>query len=101
LKSFYESEDADKKINAGALSLARNFTQAITRETEVQIVLNMSSDLIKTLTTTEGEKAQLAAGVLLSSARMHGTKKALGKEGFAAALKQFNTGLTTLVSDNQ
>jgi molecular chaperone HtpG len=99
LKSYFQSDEADKKIGSGALRLARAFTDKIAAESPVQLVINISSPLIQKLIKLDNDKAKYAARMMLSSARMLGTKKALGEDGFNGAMKEFSENMITLLGD--
>jgi len=99
LKAFYESDDADRDMNAGVLRLARAFTKKIDPESPVQLVLNLGSPLMQLLIARGDNKAKSAAQIMLASARMLGTRKALGADGFIGAMQTFNAHLMTLLGD--
>ena len=99
LKAYFESDDADRDMGAGVLRLARAFTQKIDPESPVQLVINLRSPLMQLLISRNDAKAKSAAQIILASARMLGTRKALGGDGFVGAMQTYNAHLMTLLGD--
>ena len=98
LKSYYESDEADKNISKGALSLARAFTQKIESKAPLHLVINLNSPIIKALNHIPDQTAQACANTLSANARMLCKHKALGTDGFAQALQSLNIGILGMIT---
>jgi molecular chaperone HtpG len=70
LKKQTESEEMDRRISAGVLSLARLYTEKLQGETAAYFYVNLDSPLIQRLLETEGDKQQHIAQLLRSFSLM-------------------------------
>jgi molecular chaperone HtpG len=72
LKQKMETDDIDRRISTGVLSLARIYTNQLQSKTSAYLYVNLDSPLIQRLLETEAETQQQMALLLLSFSQMMG-----------------------------
>lgn len=103
LKSFYESDEAERRIGAGVLQLARSLTEKIAPEAPTRLVLNLAAPLIAQLAdaATPPPRAAAAAAALRAHARLATGGGAVGAEGHRGAIGALNAALGALLTEGE
>jgi molecular chaperone HtpG len=98
LKKRIESEELDRRISTGVLSLARIYTNKIQGETAAYFYINLDSPLIQRLLVAEGETQQQIANLLRSFTLMMGRRhdEELGTD-LSEALATFSEAILKLI----
>ncbi len=99
LKSYFESEKADKDFSQGILALARQHTNTIQSEKPRILVINMAAPAIRTLFSISRDRANLGAQQLKSFMNMIAAP-ALGKQSNPQkALQDFSSAFVELMKE--
>lgn len=98
LRAFYESEEAEKQMDAGLLVLARVYTRKIEPRGVYKIIVNMRSTLVQAILEAPPDKAQQCADVLIANASMQTRQMVKGNDLFEDAIHSLNDSLIGLLS---
>ena len=97
LKKRLEDDEADRRISAGILGLARRYTAAIEDDGASKLFVNLDSPLVRKLLAAPPERAEPAARVLRSVAHLSTRGGHTGGDRLADALGELGTALEALL----
>ncbi len=98
LKARLEADAADKRIGAAVLSLARNFTRAVSSRAQARLYLNMEAPALQALLAAPEPQARAAASLLWSLCTLLSHRdESAGVPGVATALEAISAALSTLL----
>ena len=99
LKRRVEQDEADARISAGVLGLARLYTERIEAGAEQKLYVNLGAPLVQRLLATEGERSGAVAVVLRACADLLGERDDEQAADAGEALQAMTGALERLLED--
>jgi len=100
LKERLARDEADKRMGAAVLGLARAFTSTIASEVRARLYLNLEAPAIQALLEAPAERAREGARLLRALCTLMAHRDENGGQGVSVALEQFSAAVAWLLPRN-